>query len=117
MHYLPFCTDEPRTSSSAVPPESVALFTIQRDAGAFTAVTVSWAVTTVGSGTDINPATGVVDFGEGQQSGSFEIRALLDEVCRAARIHYILYYMKGREPEWSIPKSSTGNCMNCTKMK
>ena len=25
--------------------------------------------------------------------------------------------MKGREPEWSNPKSSTGNCMNCTKMK
>ena len=23
--------------------------------------------------------------------------------------------LKGREPEWVNPKSSTGNCMNCTK--
>jgi len=27
------------------------------------------------------------------------------------------FKMKGREPKWSNPKSSTGNCMNCTKNK
>ena len=25
--------------------------------------------------------------------------------------------LKGREPEWTNPKSSTGNCMNCAKMQ
>ena len=25
--------------------------------------------------------------------------------------------MKGSEPEWTNPKSSAGNCMNCAKMQ
>ena len=33
-------------------------------------------------------------------------------------IYYMdYYYMKGSEPEWTNPKSSTGNCMNCAKMQ
>ena len=32
--------------------------------------------------------------------------------------HETLYvYLKGREPEWTNPKSSTGNYMNCAKMQ
>ena len=68
-----------------MPADSSALFTIQRDAGAFTAVTVSWEVTTAGSGMDISTTEGTVEFGEGQMSGDFEIQALPDEVSRAAR--------------------------------
>ena len=29
----------------------------------------------------------------------------------------MIYNMKGQEPEWTNPKSSAGNCMNCAKMQ
>ena len=58
----------------------MALFTIKRDAGTFTQVSVDWEVTTVGSEVDIFPTSGRVIFEDGQDTGSFEIQALPDEV-------------------------------------
>ena len=88
---FPFLTDEP-VATNPLPPSSVATFTIQRDAGTFTAVNVSWAVTTANSGIDITPITGVVIFEEGQEIGSFEIQAIPDEVGVALCWLYIIPY-------------------------
>ena len=58
----------------------MATFTIQRNRGTFTSVSVTWTVTTPGSEADIAPTMGVVTFEEGQQSATFQIAALPDEV-------------------------------------
>ena len=69
----------------------MATFTIQRNRGTFTSVSVTWNVTTPGSGADISPTMGVVTFEEGQQSVTFEIAALPDEVRCASVSEYAVY--------------------------
>ena len=81
--------DEPRNNNSL--PSSTATFTIQRNRGTFTSVSVTWNVTTPGSGADISPTMGVVTFEEGQQSVTFEIAALPDEVRCASVSEYAVY--------------------------
>ena len=54
----------------------------------FTRVTVSWEV---GGSDEVEPTSGSVTFEEGQQFGSFEIRALPDEVC-VSSTHYKWLY-------------------------
>ena len=95
-----------------MPTESVALFTIQRDAGAFTAVTVSWEVTTAGSGANISPTSGTVDFGEGQQSGTFEIQALPDEVWKAGSSILYILNVYGKTPTKTMSPLLEGRLIN-----
>jgi len=57
---------------------SVVQYTIRRDRGTFTAVTVNWQV--VGGDADIEQTSGSVSFPEGSLTGSFSINILPDNV-------------------------------------
>ena len=69
--------DEPQSEISS--PDATAVFTVQRDAGAFTSVVVSWAVQ-IALSADISPISATVSFDEGEDMATFSISALPDMV-------------------------------------
>lgn len=64
-------------SNSTIGSDSIAVFAVVREAGAFGAVDVYWRVTNPTA--DILTTSGVVTFTEGQRSASFEITAQPDD--------------------------------------
>lgn len=85
-----------------------ARLTVQREAGVFGPVTVTWSANgTMAADLDLTPTSGTVDFAEGQTTAVIDITTVDDQVrntqCPQWRPHiiHILYTVFGRTAQYS----------------
>ena len=86
------CTIDEVPNNGVTTAAHTARLTVQRGAGLFGQVTVTWSANgTTAANLDLTPTSGTVDFAEGVMTAVIEITTLDDQVCSAVRWTAQLY--------------------------